>query len=196
MNAEQEILFRHCRLDTVNQLLWRGSRVIPLRQKSFAVLRYLLEHAGQLATKEELLRAVWPETYVSDIVLKVCIRELRHALGDQREAPQFIETVHRRGYRFIAPLSTNPQPVRSVKFKVQSARPKVRGLQSAIRNPLRPGSSTGHAIAGGGLFPAGPRPCARPKREGVGVADGDELESVVAPAGQEGRRPSDAGGDL
>jgi DNA-binding winged helix-turn-helix (wHTH) protein/tetratricopeptide (TPR) repeat protein len=117
MSAEQEILFRHCRLDTVNQLLWRGSRVIPLRQKSFAVLRYLLEHAGQLAIKEELLRAVWPETYVSDIVLKVCIRELRHALGDQREAPQFIETVHRRGYRFIAPL-TSARPVSGSRFQV------------------------------------------------------------------------------
>src|SRR5713226_2128763 len=134
MSAEQEILFRHCRLDTVNQLLWRGSRVIPLRQKSFAVLRYLLEHAGQLAIKEELLRAVWPETYVSDIVLKVCIRELRHALGDQREAPQFIETVHRRGYRFIAPLSTSPQPVRSPKSKVPSQE-KARGWKRESSPP-------------------------------------------------------------
>src|SRR5712691_1740051 len=119
MSAEQEILFRHCRLDTINQLLWRGSRVIPLRQKSFAVLQHLLEHAGQLATKGELLRAVWPETYVSDIVLKVCIRELRHALGDQREAPQFIETVHRRGYRVVAPLSTSPRSVRSPQSRLR-----------------------------------------------------------------------------
>src|SRR5262245_27736660 len=110
MKSEHEILFLHCRLDTTNQLLWRGSRVIPLRQKSFAVLQYLVGHPGQLVTKEELLHAVWPETYVSDIVLKVCIRELRHALGDQRGAPQFIETVHRRGYRFIAPITT-AQPV-------------------------------------------------------------------------------------
>ena len=87
MNSTQEILFRRCRLDPINQLLWRGSRVIPLRQKSFAVLQYLVAHVGQLATKEELLRAVWSETYVSDIVLKVCIRELRHALGDQKCAP-------------------------------------------------------------------------------------------------------------
>ncbi len=118
MNSAQEILFRHCRLDPINQLLWRGSRVIPLRQKSFAVLQYLVAHVGQLATKEELLRAVWPETYVSDIVLKVCIRELRHALGDQKGAPQFIETVYRRGYRFIAPLTTASSPVSSSRLQV------------------------------------------------------------------------------
>lgn len=117
MPAEREICFLHCRLDSANQLLWRGSRVIPLRQKSFAVLQYLLEHPGQLVTKEEMLRAVWPETYVSDIVLKVCVRELRHALDDHRGAPQFIETVHRRGYRFIAPVTSAPS-VSSSRFPV------------------------------------------------------------------------------
>src|SRR4051794_26846526 len=123
MKPGQEILFRHCRLDAANQLLWRGSRLIPLRQKSFAVLKYLLEHPAQLVTKDELLSAVWPETCVSDIVLKVCVRELRHALGDQKGAPQFIETVHRRGYRFVAPLA--------VALSVSGAKSQVLGQQSA-----------------------------------------------------------------
>jgi predicted ATPase/DNA-binding winged helix-turn-helix (wHTH) protein len=104
MKFATDILFRPFRLDTENEMLWRGSRVIALRQKSFALLRYLAEHPGQLVAKEELLKAVWPETRVSDIVLKVCIREVRQVLGDQPQAPSFIETIQRRGYRFIRPV--------------------------------------------------------------------------------------------
>ena len=76
--------------------------MIALRPKVFAVLAYLVSHAGQLVTKEMLLDAVWPETVVTDAVLKACIRELRRDLGDTIETPRFIVTVHRRGYRFIA----------------------------------------------------------------------------------------------
>lgn len=104
MKSATDILFRPFRLDTENEMLWRGSRVIALRQKSFALLRYLAEHPGQLVAKEELLKAVWPETRVSDIVLKVCIREVRQVLGDHPQAPSFIETIQRRGYRFIRPV--------------------------------------------------------------------------------------------
>lgn len=104
MKSVTDILFRPFRLDTENEMLWRGSRVIALRQKSFALLRYLAERPGQLVAKEELLQAVWPETRVSDIVLKVCIREVRQVLGDQPQAPAFIETIQRRGYRFIRPV--------------------------------------------------------------------------------------------
>jgi DNA-binding winged helix-turn-helix (wHTH) protein len=80
-----------------------------LRPKTFAVLRCLVEHPGQLCTKEALFEAIWPETVVTEVVLKVCIRELRHALGDNARHPQFIETVHGRGYRFIGSVSEAPQ---------------------------------------------------------------------------------------
>ena len=63
-------------------------------------------HAGRLVTKEELLDACWPETAVSDGVLKVHIAELRKALGETGRTPRFIATVHRRGYRFVAPVTT------------------------------------------------------------------------------------------
>lgn len=112
MKPEHQLCFPPFRLDLVNERLWRDGQEIPLRQKTFAVLRYLVEHPDQLVTKEALLGAVWAETYVSDIAPGVCIQELRRALGDDRKTPQFIVTVHRRGYRFIAPLST-VQPVRS-----------------------------------------------------------------------------------
>jgi DNA-binding winged helix-turn-helix (wHTH) protein len=93
-------------LDLANERLWCGDQVRVLRPKTFALLRYLVEHPGQLLTKAALLEALWPETTVSEVVLSVCMRELRQALGDDARMPRFIETVHRRGYRFIGHLPT------------------------------------------------------------------------------------------
>jgi predicted ATPase len=107
MQAEQPFRFNSFRLDTVNACLWRGRQMISLTPKAFAVLRYLVEHAGQLVTKDALLAAIWPEVYVSEGVLTGCIRELRKALGDHPQAPRSIQTVHRRGYRFIAKLQSS-----------------------------------------------------------------------------------------
>ena len=90
------------RLDAVNACLWRGTKTIRLTPKAFAVLQYLVERPGELVTKEALLEAVWPATVVGDAVLKVCVREVRKALGDPAGAPRYIATVHRLGYRFIA----------------------------------------------------------------------------------------------
>ena len=106
MQREQSITFRPFRLDLDSERLWCRSDPIALRPKTFAVLRHLLTHAGRLVTKDELLDAVWPDTSVSDVVPIVCVRELRQALGDRAEAPTFIETVPRRGYRFIGKIST------------------------------------------------------------------------------------------
>ena len=65
-------------------------------------MRYLLDHPGQLVTKAALLDAVWSEVSVSDSMPATCVTEIRRALGDDAKTPRFIETVHRRGYRFIA----------------------------------------------------------------------------------------------
>ena len=70
--------------------------------KAFAVLGHLVEQAGRLVTPEELLAAVWPETYVQPEILRKYILEVRRALEDPPRKPQFIETLSRRGYRFIA----------------------------------------------------------------------------------------------
>ena len=104
MSQPADLVFGPFRLDRSGERLYRGAEVIPLRPKSHAVLTYLTEHAGELVTKERLLESLWSGTYVSDAVLKVCIREVRHALGDSSTAPSFIETAHRRGYRFIGPI--------------------------------------------------------------------------------------------
>src|SRR6266849_1216802 len=100
------MFFPPFRLDVLNQQLWHEEELLPLRPKTFAVLRYLVEHAGRLVAREELIKAIWPDTHGAEKGPKRCILELRAALGDRADDPRFIETVGRRGYRFIAPLIT------------------------------------------------------------------------------------------
>jgi predicted ATPase/DNA-binding winged helix-turn-helix (wHTH) protein len=110
MNAvgnENHIVFDPFSLDLTNECLWKGSQAIKLRPKAFAVLEYLLERPGQLVTKQHLLNAVWPDTFVGDAVLKVTIRQIREALADDPQSPRFIETAHRRGYRFVGRIAAS-----------------------------------------------------------------------------------------
>src|SRR5712692_6466823 len=121
MESEQLIFFHPFRLDLPNERLWRGEQQLPLRPKPFAILRDLVEHADTLVTKADLQAAVWGKTQVAEGVLKGYLRDLRRVLGDDAAAPRFIETVTRRGYRFIAPLAPSPLPVSSFKFQVSSS---------------------------------------------------------------------------
>ena len=93
------------RLDAAAGQLRRGDEVVPLAPKAFAVLEHLIRRPGQLVTKDELLELAWSDVHVGDGALKVCIREVRRALHDDPRTPTFIETAHRRGYRFIAPVA-------------------------------------------------------------------------------------------
>ncbi len=121
--------------DAENAQLWHDQHTVALKPKAFAVLQHLLAHAGQLVTKTELLDAIWADAVVTDGVLKFCIRELRSVLGDDAKAPQFIETVHRRGYRFIAALRFAPR-VLSAESRVLSppaAPPRIVGREAELR---------------------------------------------------------------
>jgi pimeloyl-ACP methyl ester carboxylesterase len=102
LSAERILAFGEFRLDPVSGHLYRRTEVVPLAPKAFALLEFLASKAGRLTSKEELLSTVWPGVFVGDAVLKGTIREVRKALGDDSHAPRFIETAHRRGYRFIA----------------------------------------------------------------------------------------------
>src|SRR5215831_19666219 len=108
---EPALAFADFRLDPSNVSLWRGTRALKLKPKAFDVLHYLVAHAGQLVSKDELWRAVWPDVAVTDGVLAVCVTEIRQALGDNAKAPRFIETVHRRGYRFIGKVVSSQYSV-------------------------------------------------------------------------------------
>jgi DNA-binding winged helix-turn-helix (wHTH) protein/predicted ATPase/KaiC/GvpD/RAD55 family RecA-like ATPase len=105
MQTAKDITFGRFRLDLTNECLWQDTRAISLRPKAFAVLRLLLEHPGQLVSKQQVMDTVWPGTFVGDAVLKDNIRQLREAMNDDAGSPSYIETAHRRGYRFICKLS-------------------------------------------------------------------------------------------
>ena len=92
-------------LDLDNAVLWQGGAPLTLRPKAFDLLAHLVCHAGQLVSKEELMEAVWPDAVISDNALTASMSEVRRALGETAKAPQYIATVHRRGYRFIAPVA-------------------------------------------------------------------------------------------
>src|SRR6266478_3123490 len=100
--------FGSFRLDILDQCLWREDMRIPLTPKVFAVLCHLVDHPGRLVTQDELLQAIWPETYVQPEILRKYILELRKVLGDDPKAPRFIETLPKRGYRFLAALEEAP----------------------------------------------------------------------------------------
>jgi DNA-binding winged helix-turn-helix (wHTH) protein len=105
MEYAPDLQFGAFRLALESEQLWCGTEVRRLRPKSFAVLRYLVQHPGRVVTKDELLEAVWPETVVTEGVLKTCIAQIRQVLGETAKAPRYIATVHRWGYRFIAPVT-------------------------------------------------------------------------------------------
>ena len=113
MQEPQCLVFGPFRLDLCDERLWHGHEGTSLSPKIFAVLRCLVSQAGQLVTKDALLMTVWPKTAVSESALTVAIRQLRRVLSDQARTPRFIETVHRRGYRFMAPVAVaEPSPQR------------------------------------------------------------------------------------
>src|SRR6266436_1372506 len=102
--------FTRFRLDPVNQCLWRRADTeheerVLLTPKAFSVLTYLVNHAGRLVTHDELLNSVWSRTVVEPQTVKKHIVEVRTALGDRPKNSLFIETLPRRGYRFVAPVS-------------------------------------------------------------------------------------------
>ena len=93
---------------------------MKLTPKAFVALRYFVAHPGQLVTKDDLFAVVWPETVVTEATLASCIQALRRALRDKATAPRYLETVHRRGYRFL-PAVTTATPVVSSQHSVASS---------------------------------------------------------------------------
>ena len=90
--------------------LMSGTRPVRLTPKALALLCFMAGRPGEVITKEELFAAVWPEVTVGDAALVTCIQELRKALGDDARRPRYIETLHRRGYRFIGKLAAGRPP--------------------------------------------------------------------------------------
>src|SRR5262249_20541490 len=93
-------------LDVRSRELRHGDRAIMLQTQLFELLRLLLDHAGQIVERDDLRRRLWPDGTVVDYEhgLNAAVKPLRNVLGDDATQPRFIETIPRRGYRFIAPV--------------------------------------------------------------------------------------------
>ena len=96
--------FGRFRVKSDERVLLRGDELVPLTPKAFDILLTLLENDGRIVNKDDLMKKVWPNTFVEEGNLTQNVSLLRKALGESANGPQFIETVPRRGYRFVAPV--------------------------------------------------------------------------------------------
>lgn len=113
--------------------LWREGSRVPLQERPFRVLAVLLEHPGDLVSREELRRRLWPQAVFTDFEhgLNKAVNKVRRTLDDSAEEPHYVETLPRRGYRFIAPVAGARAPVR----------PAFRLLHEGRTYPLTPGAN-------------------------------------------------------
>src|SRR5689334_6425325 len=97
--------FQQISVDAAAMRVLRDGEEVALEPKSLRLLLYLIENRGRLVTKEELMQAVWEDTFVGDNSLTRAVAQIRKALGDDARQGRYIETVPKLGYRFIAPLT-------------------------------------------------------------------------------------------
>jgi DNA-binding winged helix-turn-helix (wHTH) protein len=126
--SRRTYLFKDFTLDLDRGCLLRAGQEVRLRPKSFEVLKYLVEHHGRLVGKNDLMRAVWADAFVTDDSLVQCLIEVRRALGD--ESRRYVKTVPRRGYIFDLEVresgAETPNPVPVAPRREPSFDPKQR----------------------------------------------------------------------
>ena len=135
-------------LDTANQCLWNEGAQIALQPKPFAVLRYLVENPGRLITHDELLDKLWPETFVQPQVLRTYMLELRKVLGDDAGQPRFIQTLPKRGYCFVAPVTEGGAAHRGAAQAAPASAVDVPPLVGRDKEMMRLLAELPHVMAG------------------------------------------------
>ena len=100
--------FADCELDAERVTLRRAGKAVALQRRVFKVLVYLLEHRGQMVTKDELAAQVW-QAAIANTTIETCVKELRKAVGDSGQAQRIIATRHRFGYEFVADVVVQPR---------------------------------------------------------------------------------------
>ena len=139
--SDQRILrFGMFELDLRTGELRKNGLLVKLQQQPFKVLSLLAAQAGELVTRDDLRREVWGgDTYVDfDQGLNFCIKQIRSALGDQADCPRYVETLPRRGYRFIAPIEAvpaEPEPVPAADVATPKPTPIPFPSPSLLRRP-------------------------------------------------------------
>ena len=134
VHSPRSVRFGTFEVDPPAGELRRGGLKLKLTGQPFQVLAILLERPGEVVTREELQKRLWPDTFVDvDHNLNTAINKIREVLGDSAEIPRFVETLPRRGYRFIAPVDVGAGLV-----PAQQAGPQ--------RVPLRPQTESGETV--------------------------------------------------
>ncbi len=136
-----QLCFVEFKLDEANACLLRNGEAVALAPTPFTLLCALARQPGSLVTKDALLDAVWGHRFVSDSVLKTAISDLRKVLGDDPRQPRFIETVSRRGYRFIAAPSLR---LRCRRHPLRCQRPKRIHYRHSLVAPTSFQDCSGH----------------------------------------------------
>src|SRR6185295_18006116 len=113
-DTTETLRFGPFELDVRSRELRKGKTCVRLQEQPFEILRMMLERPGLVVTREELCSRLWPNgTFVDfEHSLNAAVKRLRAALGDEADNPRFVETLHRRGYRFIAPVESSDNGVR------------------------------------------------------------------------------------
>jgi Tol biopolymer transport system component/DNA-binding winged helix-turn-helix (wHTH) protein len=144
--------FEDVTVDLRRVSVWRAGQPVPLEPKTFDVLRYLIEHRDRLVTKEELLDTVWKDTFVTPNVLTRAVAQLRKALGDDAFEARYVETAPKRGYRFIAPVTTiDPAVVDAAVPPRVTPPPSVAADIPARRRPIAALAGIAVLVAGVGF---------------------------------------------
>jgi len=110
MSGSRQYIFGEFRLDARQRALFRQKELIALTPKSLETLLFLVERHGQIVDKKEILEAVWPDTFVEEVSLARNVSLLRKALSDHQDGTAFIETIPKRGYRFVAHVKIEDFP--------------------------------------------------------------------------------------
>ena len=115
-------------IDCENFRVIKGVEARSLPPRAFDVLIYLVEHRGRVVEKQEMFEAVWDEAFVTDNALTRAVKDIRRAIGDDASSPRFIETIPKRGYRFVAEVRTDNPP----QTLVHSGQPRRAGSLTEI----------------------------------------------------------------
>src|SRR5262244_3219312 len=154
VGTSQVIRFATFEVDLQNGELRKYGVKVKLTGQPFQVLAILLERPGTVVTREELQKRLWPDTFVDvDHNLNTAINKIREALGDSSENPRFVETLPRRGYRFIAPVTANGTAAAAV-AEAAEFRPSSGPQSAARKRPFRALALLGAVIllGAGGLW--------------------------------------------
>jgi DNA-binding winged helix-turn-helix (wHTH) protein/Tol biopolymer transport system component len=134
--------FDKFRLDANERLFMHGDDAVPLSPKTFDILLLLVRQRGHLVTKEDLLSEIWKESYVEEVNLAVHVSTLRKCLGQEKNGTTFIETVPKKGYRFVADVLECPADVVvAQRLRISATTEEIESTGTAVDMPELPLSS-------------------------------------------------------